>query len=108
MSEIDAILGIAHYFSGREYAKKALLQKGMCAQQHVHDYDHLSIFSGHVLVEVDGVAQEYKGIDCLTIAAGKAHKVTALEDSVWFCIHATDETDPEKVDDVILNKVEGG
>lgn len=104
MSEIDDILGIAHYFSGREYAKKALIKKGWSAEQHVHEYDHLSIYAGHLLVEVDGVAQEYKGIDCITIAAGKAHKVTALEDSVWFCIHATDETDPSNVDDVILNR----
>lgn len=104
MSEIDSILGIVHHFGGGVYAKQATLRKGYFAEQHAHDYDHLSIASGHVLVEVDGEAKEYQGIHCLTIAAGKVHKVTALEDSVWFCIHATDETDQAKVDDVILNK----
>lgn len=104
MSEIDEILGIKHHFSGREYAKEALIRKGFCAEQHVHEYDHLSIYAGNFLVEVDGEKQEYKGVGCITIAAGKVHKVTALEDSVWFCVHATNETDSAKVDDVILKR----
>lgn len=105
MSEVDSILGIVHHFGGGVYAKEAVIRKGYFAEQHEHPYDHLSILaSGRVLVEVDGVPKEYQGTHCITIAAGKAHKVTALEDSVWFCIHATDETDPSKVDDVILNR----
>jgi hypothetical protein len=30
--------------------------------------------------------------------------IEALEDAVWFCIHATDETDPEKVDKVLIER----
>jgi hypothetical protein len=35
----------------------------------------------------------------LNIAAGKRHSVTPLETPVkWFCIHRTDVTDPDLVD----------
>jgi len=27
-----------------------------------------------------------------------------LEDCVWFCIHATDEKDPSKVDEVLIQR----
>jgi hypothetical protein len=30
------------------------------------------------------------------------HSIEALEDTVWFCIHATEETDPTKVDEVLI------
>jgi hypothetical protein len=30
------------------------------------------------------------------------HGVKAITDCVWFCIHATDEKDPSKVDDVLI------
>ncbi len=40
----------------------------------------------------------------LTIAAGKAHKVTALTDVRWLCVHATSETDPAAVDAAILHE----
>lgn len=108
MTDIDQILDIKHHFGGGVYAKQALIKAGDYAEQHVHEFDHLSVLaSGRVLLEVDGESQEISGPQCLLIAAGKRHKVTALEDACWFCIHATDETDHHVIDDVILKKSEG-
>jgi len=39
---------------------------------------------------------------CIEIRAGLTHGVKAITDCVWFCIHATDEKDPSKVDDVLI------
>ncbi len=39
---------------------------------------------------------------CIEIRAGLTHGVKAITDCVWFCIHATDEQDPSKVDDVLI------
>jgi hypothetical protein len=30
-----------------------------------------------------------------------------LTDCVWYCIHATDEKDPSKVDEVVIAKKQG-
>jgi hypothetical protein len=32
--------------------------------------------------------------------------ITAVEDAHWFCIHATTETDSDKVDEVLIMKEE--
>ena len=103
MIEID--LEISHFFSGREYAKQMTLPAGHYAETHSHNFDHLSILaSGTVTVELDGINETFTGPTCIVIRAGQQHKITAHTDSVWFCVHATDETDPEKVDSVLIKE----
>ena len=96
-------LQIRHYFSGREYAKRMELPAGHYAESHRHNFDHLSILAaGKVRVTVDGVDTEYTGPECLIIQAGQVHRIEALTDTVWFCVHASDETDPEKIDHQLI------
>jgi quercetin dioxygenase-like cupin family protein len=103
--EVD--LGIIHHFSSGVYAKQMHLPAGFTALSHKHEYDHLSLLAkGKVIVKTDEDTKEYTGPVCLTIRKGLNHSIHALEDSVWFCIHATEETDPEKVDEVLIKKVE--
>lgn len=92
-------VGIEHHFGGGVYAKETLIPAGKVLTQHRHRFDHLSILaSGVARVSVDGVAREVVGPACLLIEAGKVHEVEALSDVVWFCVHATDCTDPAQVD----------
>lgn len=101
MIEFD--LKIQHYFSDGLYAKKMELPKGSYVVSHKHVYDHLSVLaSGHVVVEVDGVETIHIAPACLNILAGQHHKITALEDSYWYCIHATNETDIAMIDNVLI------
>ena len=99
----DADPGTIHHFSSGVYAKQMSLPAGYMAISHSHNYDHLSILGkGRVIVRTDDDAQEYVGPACLTIKANTHHQIEALEDSVWFCIHATDVTDAEEVDEVLI------
>jgi quercetin dioxygenase-like cupin family protein len=94
---------IVHHFSDGVYARQMELPKNHCAVTHAHEYDHLSILaSGRVTVAIDGIDGEFVAPACINIVAGKHHKIIALEDSVWFCVHATDETDPNKLDQVLI------
>jgi quercetin dioxygenase-like cupin family protein len=103
MIEID--LGIKHHFSQGVYAKEMHLPKAHYAVSHKHVYDHLSVLAkGRAAVDCDGVVTEYTAPTCIEIKAGVEHVILALEDVTWFCIHATDETDPEKVDEVTIQK----
>lgn len=96
-------LDIKHYFSGREYAKQMTLPAGHYAETHAHEYDHLSILaSGTVLVTLDSATEEHTGPTCITIFAGQHHHIEALTDSTWFCVHATEETSPDRVDSVLI------
>ena len=95
--------GIVHHFSDHEYAKETRIPPGMELLQHVHGHSHLSILAqGTVIVTVDGVKTPYTAPACLTIAADKEHSVKALTHVVWYCVHATDCKDPDKVDEVLI------
>ena len=93
-----------HHFSDGLYAKEMKLKKNAIASQHKHNYDHLSILAkGKVQVLFDGgVVKEYAAPACINIVKGINHSVMALEDSVWFCIHATSETDVDSIDNVLI------
>ena len=101
--EID--LGTQHHFSDGLYAKEMIIPKGYAAGMHKHEYSHLSILSkGRVIVRTDEYNKEYVAPVCIDIKAGINHTIEALEDSVWFCIHATEETDIAKIDEVLIAK----
>lgn len=94
---------LAHHFGGGVYAKETRIPAGLKLVQHVHAHDHLSILAeGVVVVSVDGEAHTLRSPACITIEAGKTHEVHALVNSVWYCVHATEETDPDKVDAVLI------
>lgn len=103
MIEID--LNVKHFFSGREYAKQMTLPAGHYAETHEHLYDHLSILAaGDVIVDIDGDRREMRGPEAIVIPAGRKHRIEAITDSVWFCVHATEETDPARVDSVLIKE----
>jgi quercetin dioxygenase-like cupin family protein len=98
-------IGIVHHFSSGIYAKQMYLPKGFIALSHSHIFDHLSILAkGSVIVKTDTTTQEYKAPSCITIEKNTNHSIYAVEDVVWFCIHATDETDLSKIDKVLIQK----
>jgi len=94
---------IFHHFSNGLYAKETMIPEGQFLVQHKHEYSHLSIIAkGKVMVFVDDESYVAEAPVCLEIKAGANHGVKALTDVVWFCIHATDEKDPSKVDEVLI------
>jgi quercetin dioxygenase-like cupin family protein len=68
---------------------------GRVIGSHKHTYDHYSILcTGLVKVEYDGGEVEwYESGDAITVPAGVEHRITAISDIVWFCIHGVDDAD---------------
>jgi quercetin dioxygenase-like cupin family protein len=94
---------VVHHFAAGVYAKQMTLPANHYAVKHVHSYDHMSILAqGRVSVDVEGEVQEYVAPSCIVVKAGQKHHIVAIEDSVWFCVHATEETDAERVDEVLI------
>lgn len=95
--EVD--LQVQHHFSSGVYAKEMHIPAGCTVGSHAHAFDHLSLLaSGSVIVHTDDFTKTFAAPACITIAAGVHHEITALTDTVWYCIHATNETDPALVD----------
>ena len=100
---LEEIGSIAHHFSDGLYAKEAFVPAGTAILKHTHDFSHLSILaSGRVVVMTDNTQQIVDAPACIEIKAGVTHGVKALTDCVWFCIHATDEKDASKVDEILI------
>lgn len=94
---------IAHHFSDGLYAKESAFPAGSMIMKHVHDFSHLSILAkGKVVVLKGNDADIVDAPACIEIKAGVVHGVKAITDCVWFCIHATDEKDPSKVDEILI------
>jgi len=94
---------IEHFFSAGVYAKEARIPAGNILVQHKHKFDHLSILaSGSIELMVDGVKLTVHAPACLTIEANKHHGVKSLTDVVWYCIHATECTDVNEIDEVLI------
>ncbi len=96
-------LKIKHYFTDGLYAKEMRLPKLHYAVSHRHAYDHFgALFSGKVVVEVNGSETEYEAPAFILVKAGDEHKITALEDTIWFCVHQTEETNVDNIDQVLI------
>lgn len=99
----DVDVGTVHYFSDGLYSKEMHIPKGFIAGSHAHTYSHLSILAkGSVLVRTDSTEVRYDAPACIEIKAGIHHSIESLEDTVWYCVHATDETDESKVNAVLI------
>ena len=99
-------MNLIHHFSEGLYAKEMNLAKGTFLVQHKHTYDHLSILAkGHVKVLFEGeLCKEYIAPACINIVKGVNHSVLAMDDSVWYCVHATDETDADHIDESLIKE----
>jgi len=93
-----------HFFSEGVYARKWEIPANTQVPTHKHVYDHMSILAkGHVTVTADGNTVEYTAPAVLDIKKNMEHTIRAYEDSIWFCIHATSETDVDRIkEDTII------
>lgn len=102
--QFDALgVRVEHHLVGGIYAKETHIPAGVKLTQHAHNFAHLSaLMKGSALVEVDGVAAVHHAPALLTIKAHAKHAVTAVSDVVWACLHATDETDIDIIDEGLI------
>ena len=93
---------IEHHFAGGVYIKRAVLPKGYHIRKHTHGYEHFSVLAvGRATVHRGGEVLRLKSGDILKVPMNMTHEVQADEDCIWLCIHATGETDPERIDTVL-------
>jgi mannose-6-phosphate isomerase-like protein (cupin superfamily) len=98
---------ITHHFGGGVYAKETRIPANSWLVQHAHKFDHLSILAeGSVELIIDGESQLINAPACLTIKANKHHGVRSVTDVIWYCVHATDCADENKIDEVLIAPVD--
>lgn len=87
------------------YIKETHIPAGVKLSMHVHTFTHKSVLaSGKALLHVGGSSKEITAPSVFVVQTGVAHEVEAITDCVWLCIHATDESDPDKIDHTIVKE----
>ena len=97
---------VKHYFGddgSGVYIKEVHIPAGKILQMHKHSFTHKSVLvKGSVIISEDGQKKYVYAPHVLTMDEGVEHEVRSLEDSVWLCIHATDESDESKIDHTLV------
>jgi hypothetical protein len=97
---------LTHKFASGIYVREIFIPKGTCIVGKIHKHDHPNfLMKGEVLVitEQEG-KQHLKAPLSMISKAGTKRIVLALEDTVWITVHATDETDLEKIEEIVIAK----
>jgi hypothetical protein len=93
-----AILPIKHHFADGIYAREMFIPANAVLTGAVHKTNHMCILSmGRVRVATEDGPVELTAPATLIAYPGAKRAIFALEDSVWTNIHATNETDVDKI-----------
>lgn len=102
-SEGQVELGPVHYFAKGLYAREIRIPKGTLLTGKIHKHEHLNIISqGEISVLTENGPQRIKAPCTIISQPGTKRVGYAHEDTVWTTIHATDETEVEKIDNALV------
>ena len=94
---------VEHFFTDGVYARKMTIPADVVVPTHRHTYDHMSILaSGRVAVILGKSTTEYVAPAVIHIRKNLSHAIRSFEPSVWICIHATTETDPDRLKETLI------
>jgi len=87
------------------YTLEIIIPENGFVKQHSHQYAHTSILAkGTVEIIADGEVMIRTAPTVMTLGENVMHEIKALDgEAVWYCIHTTDETDMDKVEDSLTN-----
>jgi hypothetical protein len=93
-----AFLPIKHYFANGMYAREMTMPAGAIVTGAIHKTTHFCILSqGRVRVMSEDGIDEFVAPAIIISQPGTKRAIHALEDTVWTNIHATNETDLDKL-----------
>jgi quercetin dioxygenase-like cupin family protein len=98
---------VTHHMPDQDgvYAKEVFIPSGKELRNHSHTFTHKSILaSGRAVVRAGRVEQFLVGPVLINLKEGVEHSIRAVTDVTWFCLHASDETDPEKIDHTLVQE----
>ena len=98
-------LSTTHTFGGGMYARTIHIPKGTLLTGEIHNFEHLNIISkGDISVLTENGAQRIQAPYIMASPPGTKRVGFAHEDTVWTTIHATTETDVDKIREIFIAK----
>ena len=98
MPQID--LPVKHHFSLGLYGRELFIPAGTILTGKIHKYPQMNILAqGRIAVLVDDEVIELEAPKVICSPAGTKRIAKAITDVTWITIHATDETNLDKIED---------
>ena len=98
---------LTHYFTPGVYCREIFMPAGSMVIGHKHKTEHMNIvLSGLANVSINGIVQEIKAPFSFKSGVGDRKVLMILEDMRWMTVHPTDETDLDKLMDLLIEKSE--
>lgn len=94
-----------HHFAPGAYVREFFLPKGMYFTSKIHNSTHIFIVaSGKTLIVSEGGKKEVEGPAVFVTTPGTKRAVYGIEDTTFFTFHPTEETDLERLEDLLIAK----
>lgn len=93
---------VRHYFAPGLYAREITIPKGTVLTGAIHKTENLAVLSaGRLQLVTDTGTVEVCAPHTLTVMPGQKNAALALEDSVWTNFFPTEETDTDKLVEIL-------
>lgn len=105
MKEHQIEIETTHYFAPGVYMRQVFIPKGATVVGKIHKTEHLNILSqGELSVLTEDGIKRLKASTVVKSSPGIKRVGYAHEDSVWITVHPTDETDVDKIEEMLIAK----
>lgn len=103
--EYLAVCPLKHTFAEGMYIREIFLPKGMLFVTKIHKFTHpYFLLKGDCSVLTEGGTKRIKAPLSGITLAGTKRIIYTHEDTVWITVHATEETDLEKIEEKVIAK----
>jgi quercetin dioxygenase-like cupin family protein len=97
--EVKKELPLKHHIANGIYARELFIPAGTALVGKIHRTEHLSfVMKGAILVTTDDGVRLVRAPEIIHSQPGAKRAGYTLEDTIWVCVHRTDETDVEKLE----------
>lgn len=93
-----------HYVSAGMYAREITIPAGTVLTGAAHKFDHINVCHGDIIVWTEEGMKRLTGHFTMASRAGAKRVGLAIQDTVWTTIHRTDETDIEKLEELLTDE----
>lgn len=95
---------LRHFFAPGTYGREMFIPAGHCVVGRLHKSAHLNIISmGDVTVLTEHEGRQRYTAPCTWVSMpGTKRVVFAHADTLWTCVHPTDETDLDKIEKEVI------
>jgi hypothetical protein len=101
-------LRVKHYFAAGVYARELFIPAGVLLTGKIHKYPQINIMSAgdlSVLLD-DGTIRRVRAPFTVVSPAGTKRIAYAHEDTVWTTLHATEDTDLDRIEEHFIAQTE--